>query len=105
MSAHYGGYYGGDPRKFTPDEEVCTPEEIKNWQEHCKAWNEGLRPEPDGHISKYDAEGNLVLHIARNPFGIGTTVFEDWDDPFMEDEPEDDDDQETDFDDHDVEEA
>lgn len=77
MSSIYGGYYGGDPRKFHPDEECCTPEELKAHKEHCAAWDRGLRPEPGGHISEYDKDGRLVLHIARNPFGLGITIFDD----------------------------
>lgn len=77
MSSSYGGYYGGDPRKFFPDEEVCTADELKAHKEHCAAWDRGLRPEPGGHISEYDKDGKLILHIARNPFGLGVTVFDD----------------------------
>jgi hypothetical protein len=79
MSSSYGGYYGGDPRKFFPDEECCSPAELKAHKEHCDAWNRGLRPEPGGHISEYDKDGRLILHIARNPFGLGITVFDDED--------------------------
>ena len=28
----YGFFHGGDPRDFTPDYDLCTPEEIARWQ-------------------------------------------------------------------------
>src|SRR5690242_256695 len=37
----YGPFPGGDPRRFTPDEEVCTPEEIAAHKEACAAWDRG----------------------------------------------------------------
>lgn len=80
----YGGFHGGDPRKFTPDSECCSAEEIAAWEACCDAWNKGHRPGVDGHISVYDAEGRLVLHVARNPFGIGVTMV-DGDDPDEDD--------------------
>lgn len=45
----YGVFHGGDPRKFTPDEECNTPEEIARWKADCKLWDEGKgKPRPPG---------------------------------------------------------
>lgn len=83
----YGGYYGGDPRKFHPDEEVCSEAEIAAHKAACEAWNRGERPEPQGHESHYDKDGKLTLHIARNPYGLGVTEDDEDDDQPWDDEP------------------
>lgn len=41
----YGFFIGGDPRRFTPDEESNTPEELENWRLACEAWDEGRESE------------------------------------------------------------
>ena len=35
----YGGFPGGDPKRFFPDEESCFPEEIERWQKACEERN------------------------------------------------------------------
>lgn len=77
MNSSYGGFYGGDPRKFHPDEEVCTPEEIANHKEACAKWDRGELVEVEGHVMVRDLEGKPLLHINKNPFGLGITVFDD----------------------------
>jgi hypothetical protein len=37
----YGLFPGGDPRRFRPDEESCTPEEIAAHRAACEAWDRG----------------------------------------------------------------
>jgi len=37
----YGPFPGGDPRKFSPDEEINTPEEMANWEAACAEWDAG----------------------------------------------------------------
>lgn len=37
----YGMFTGGDPRRFSPDPEVCTPEEMARHEEACKAAEAG----------------------------------------------------------------
>lgn len=79
MTSSYGGFYGGDPRKFHPDHECCTADEIAAHAAACREWDQGNRPpDPPGHESTHDpVTGKLIQHIARNPFGIGVTVFDD----------------------------
>ena len=38
----YGLFPGGDPRRFTPDEECCLPEEIERWRVACAEWDPGV---------------------------------------------------------------
>jgi len=40
----YGFYNGGDPRRFTPDEECSTEAERELHRQHCEAWEKGERP-------------------------------------------------------------
>lgn len=37
----YGPFAGGDPRRFTPDEDDCTPEEIAAHKAACEAMDRG----------------------------------------------------------------
>lgn len=69
----YGYFPGGDPRNFTPDEEVDSPAELENHRLACEAWDRGDEQViqsgcvvlPDGSIR----------NISR--FGLGTYMYED----------------------------
>lgn len=37
----YGFFPGGDPRRFHPDEDSCTPEEIVSHKAACDRWEAG----------------------------------------------------------------
>lgn len=37
----YGPFPGGDPRRFEPDSECCSSEEVQRWKEECAAWDRG----------------------------------------------------------------
>ena len=66
----YGPFMGGDPRDFTPDEEMCTPEEISAWETACEEWNrgEGVDREPGCQTM---GDGSAV---SGTGFGLGTTI-------------------------------
>ncbi len=66
--SHFGGYIGGDPRKFFPDPEMSSPEEMQAHKEACKAWDRGERPEPATVIN------GPGFHASVRPFGIGVTM-------------------------------
>ncbi len=75
----YGFFPGGDPRRFHPDSECCTEEEIKAHKEACEFWdNATATPEPlkseCGWI--YDKNGSPVAHICGSPFGVGCYTYE-----------------------------
>ena len=78
----YGFFHGGDPRKFWPDHECCTPKEIENHKAACKLWDEaearGEMPTPEANPSGWlhDDKGNIIGHVLRSPYGIGTYEFE-----------------------------
>lgn len=73
----YGYYLGGDPRKFTPDEEMSTPGEIEAWKRACEAWGRGEKPDPGGpHIPLENGDGVCVGHLTLAHYGLGVTEFE-----------------------------
>jgi hypothetical protein len=72
----YGYFHGGDPRKFYPDFEDCSPDEIKRWKAACR---EADRLEAKRHLpcpSGWERHGDSVIHVLRAPFGIGTYTTE-----------------------------
>ncbi len=94
----YGFYYGGDSRKFHPDEECCTEKEKNDHKAACQLWNDleakGETPTPDECLSGWKTLGDgTVVHILASQYGIGTYEMEvEDDDPnFEEGVPEDDD--------------
>jgi len=72
-SGGYGYYLGGDPRKFCPDEESCTPQELAAHKEACEKWNEaeakGEKMEPDPCGSGWISPS---VHVTRSAYGLGS---------------------------------
>lgn len=70
---------GMDPRRFTPDREVNTPEEIAAW-EHAMACAERGEPWPDPHppITYTDKQGETheVWSYSPGRWGWGTITTE-----------------------------
>lgn len=77
----YGYFLGGDPRDFTPDGEVCTPEEIAAHRAACEAWERGERPELDRHHHKIVQleDGRHGVASFSGPFGMGVYTMSDED--------------------------
>jgi hypothetical protein len=78
----YGFFCGGDPRKFYPDGEDCTAEELSNHRKARLLWDEaearGEIPTPEACPSGwvYDESGKPIAHVLRTPYGIGGYSFE-----------------------------
>lgn len=69
----YGFFPGGDPRKFTPDDECNTAEELAAWELACAEWDKGNEVRPmHGCVL---ADGRIVN---LSTFGLGSYVYE-WD--------------------------
>lgn len=65
----YGPFPGGDPRRFKPDEECCSVEEIANWKAACDAWDGGeYQDRGPGCLTLGDGS----VAAAGTGFGIGT---------------------------------
>ena len=73
----YGGFKGGDPRKFSPDPECCYEEELVAWREACNKWNiaeaSGQELDPEKLQTCRDENG---ISGAGWKFGIGCYVME-----------------------------
>lgn len=79
-----------NPNDFTPDGEACTAAEIEAHAEACRQWDAGTYQRDPGQFcqsfpggSEPNAEGRMVLHVSRTPWGIGINEVE-WDDDDLE---------------------
>lgn len=76
-SQMYGGFAGGDPRDFVPDEECSTPEERAAHKAACEAWERG-EGEPMPPSCRWESLPNgTTQHSQRNYFGLGTNTYRD----------------------------
>lgn len=74
----YGHFYGGDPRKFSPDPECSTDAERDAHAAACRLWDAGDRdPLPGPHEPLTNDAGDVIGHITRSGFGLGTNICED----------------------------
>jgi hypothetical protein len=73
----YGFFPGGDPTAFTPDEQMNRPQEIENWKEACKRWNDGNRyGEPSSHMPIVRGE-EVIGHATVAKLGMGSYIYVD----------------------------
>lgn len=76
----YGFFKGGDPRRFTPDEDECALEEVARWRQACALWDQGVEilPAPEVPPSRVRLEdGTEVPLCARDEsFGIGVQRYD-----------------------------
>lgn len=76
----YGFFCGGDPRKFFPDAECCTAQELKAHREACEFWNEAESRGEDLKGEKCPSGWELFngqpCHVLRSRYGIGGYEFE-----------------------------
>jgi hypothetical protein len=72
----YGYFPGGDPRKFEPDAEVCTPEELAAHREACAAADAAGDVDcPPGHGALV-RDGEVIGIWHGGPFGVGSYEIE-----------------------------
>lgn len=70
----YGFFHGGDPRKFSPDEESSTEEERENHRKACEAFTED---KPLARCCEHIEAGKVKMIITRAPFGLGVSTYQD----------------------------
>ena len=72
----YGGFLGGDPRKFIPDRTSCSEKEIEEWEKDCKIWNDA---ESIGEkLKELPCESGWItpeVHITKTRYGIGLYTY------------------------------
>lgn len=74
----YGHCPGGiDPRTFSPDYELCTEQEIQNWQDDCAAWDRGENPEAPPSGRWVDFPDGTQMHVLAPRYGIGMYEYDD----------------------------
>ena len=80
----YGYMRTDNPNDFCPDHDSCTDDEIAAHKAACDAYDKGeYDPSETAHSeTQVDANGEVVRHILRAPWGIGTYR---WRDPEGED--------------------
>lgn len=70
----YGYPHVDDPHDFDPDPECCSPAEIATWKMACATYGKANHEPNKGGFSEYNEKGDLVLHVARTSWGIGTNM-------------------------------
>lgn len=73
----YGFPCVNDPNDFFPDPECCTPQEIEAHR-LAKATYGSPAYEPNkGCFTKVSEDGQVVMHVTRTSWGIGTNVIDE----------------------------
>lgn len=75
----YGFPCVSDPNDFLPDGECCSPEEIETHRRACQTFGKPEHEPNKGCFSEHDDKGQLVLHVTRTSWGIGTNLVESCD--------------------------
>lgn len=89
--AIYGFPCVTDPNDFLPDYESCAPAEIEAHKLACATYGTPLYQPNKGCTTEHDESGQMVKHILRTSWGIGTNLIQSCDGcrmpGFMFDEP------------------
>lgn len=82
----YGYYRPPNPHDFHPDEESCRPEEIAAHAAACESYDRGESVDSGGCETATTEDGEVVAHILRAPWGIGSYTVRDPDAERLRDE-------------------
>jgi hypothetical protein len=63
-----------DPNDFIPDGESCSPEEIETHRLACANYGKSSYEPNKGCYAEHDENGQLVRHVLRTSWGIGTNL-------------------------------
>lgn len=75
----YGFPCVDDPNDFLPDAESCSPEEIAAHRLACQTYGKPEHQPNKGCYSEYNEQGDMVLHVTRTSWGIGTNLIQSCD--------------------------
>ena len=70
----YGFPCVSDPNDFIPDGECCSPAEIETHRLACANYGKPAYQPNKGCFTEHDADGQLVKHVLRPSWGIGTNL-------------------------------
>lgn len=65
-----------DPNDFIPDDDCCSPEEIETHRVACANYGKPTYQPNRGCYTETDDSGQLVKHVARTSWGIGTNLID-----------------------------
>ena len=65
-----------DPRDFSPDVECCSPEEIDAHRRAMQNYGKPSYVPNKGCYSEHDESGQMVKHVLRTSWGIGTNLID-----------------------------
>jgi hypothetical protein len=74
----YGGFQGGDPRRFHPDPEMSGPKELENHRLACEAANKAEKEKIPVELpgtSSFIVGPDFTAFMTTRPFGVGVTTF------------------------------
>ena len=70
----YGFPCVSNPNDFIPDAESSTDEEMAAHKKACADWGKPEFEPNKGCYDKFDENGNLIMHVTRTSWGIGTNL-------------------------------
>lgn len=70
----YGFPCVDDPNDFIPDGECCSPAEIESHRLACANYGKPTYKPNKGCYSEHDESGQMVKHVLRTSWGIGTNL-------------------------------
>lgn len=65
-----------DPNDFIPDHECCSPAEIETHRIACANYGKPAYTPNKGCYTERDESGQLVTHVTRTSWGIGTNLID-----------------------------
>jgi hypothetical protein len=72
----YGFPCVDDPMDFIPDAESCSPAELEAHRRACANYGKPTYEPNKGCYTEHDADGQLVKHVLRTSWGIGTNLID-----------------------------
>lgn len=87
----YGFPCVSDPNNFIPDGESCSPAELEAHRIACANYGKPSFQPNKGCYTEHDESGQLVKHVLRTSWGIGTNLIQSCDgcrEPHFNDDPE-----------------
>lgn len=74
--ACYGFPCVSDPNDFIPDGESCSPEELEAHRRACANYGRPAYEPNKGCYAEHDESGQMVKHVLRTSWGIGTNLID-----------------------------
>lgn len=71
----YGYCFVSDPRKFSPDVDCCTEEEIQRWKDDCARAERGEKRETETRC-QVSRDGDMTVLVTPSGYGLGINVID-----------------------------